>query len=884
MSNSPIDENDQAFWVAKCRQQLWRNGFRPVPILNPEALKGAGKRPAGSGQHWSRWEQDARQDPPYAVTTRPIDCAHNTGILADDLQPFDNDIDDPELAKAVDRLCVEMLGDAPMRYREDSPRTLRLYRAAEGEPRHAEVRESEATAKAAGRRPWGVEMLGKDNQFLAFGYHPDGAFLDWQDGRSPLTVPRDQLPAVTEAQVEEFLALAGELIGAEPSCQNRQNRQNPPTVEQGGPTGEAFGGFNGFVMPDGDTALGDVLAALSVVQGDGGSYALWVRVGMAIHAATGGSPAGVTAYDEWSQKSPKYDPAAVRKMWRTFRPRSIGFGTLVHLARQADPTWRAPSWSSGADIGNQNDAPPARIAVDILNRNVAPPPIMPLAVFGTGWGEWLQQAAVAANAPVDYVTTSLLAAAGSLIGNACWGQAWPGWAEPPVLWCALVGEPSASKTPAANAVLKLLRHVETDLGEGFAETSAAWEEIVARAKSDRKQWEAALEDGNDAPTPRSTIPPEPMRPVASTSSVTVKKVATMLQSQPKAFLVSNDELAAWLGNMQRYSSGTDRPFWPTAWTGSPYRVDRQSRPTTIIPYLSLGVFGTIQPDRLAATLSGTDDGLPARLLFCWPDARPFARPRGTVNVSRAIAALCKLARLKMQEAEDGSPVPVFITATEEAAAVLTCFAIEMQVRELHVGGVMKGVLGKARGYALRLGLVFEFLSWSWSDNAVPTSISARAMRAGVEMMRTYFLPMATRTLGDATISQQERNARNLANWIAVERPDRINLRELSRGRTGGTMLHGLRQPAELQAAVAYLRDCGWFQHDTLAKTGGRPRSEYLIAPAFGRPSMNMSAKTAKTAKSWWQVKRTGVLTLLTVLSERLRRPMNRRCLPTRPTI
>jgi hypothetical protein len=99
------------------------------------------------------------------------------------------------------------------------------------------------------------------------------------------------------------------------------------------------------------------------------------------------------------------------------------------MAREVDPAWRAPSWNqrdSDPDVGADATAL-VQITTDILNRNVAPPPVMPLAVFGPGWGEWTQQAAVAANAPVDYVAPSLLAIAGSLIGNARWGQAWNGW-------------------------------------------------------------------------------------------------------------------------------------------------------------------------------------------------------------------------------------------------------------------------------------------------------------------------------------------------------------------------------------------------------------------------------------------------------------------------
>ena len=136
------------------RKLMWRNGYRPVPVLSPDSgEKNAGKRPAGSGPNWSRWEIDARQDPPHAVTAEPADYAANTGILTDGLRPLDGDVDDPDLAEIIDRLAVEMLGDAPKRYREESPRWLRLYRAAEGEPPHGEVSEDEAIAVAAGRKP-----------------------------------------------------------------------------------------------------------------------------------------------------------------------------------------------------------------------------------------------------------------------------------------------------------------------------------------------------------------------------------------------------------------------------------------------------------------------------------------------------------------------------------------------------------------------------------------------------------------------------------------------------------------------------------------------------------------------------------------------------------
>jgi hypothetical protein len=290
--------------VHNVRRFLWRNGYRPVPVLSPDRKeRGAGKRPAGTGPYWKHWEIDARRDPPHAVTAEPADYATNTGILTDGLRPLDGDIDDPDLAEVIDRLAVEMLGDAPKRYRDDSPRWLRLYRAAEGEPPHVEVSEDKAIAVAAGRKPYGIEVLGRGQQFVAIGWHPDGAFLDWADGNSPMSVAREALPVVTEARIAEFLAVVGDLLGNKRSRQNRQNCQNPTPVRAAA---------DGSDVQDREPAIADVQAALAVIPSDGGSYKVWIRVGMAIFATTNGSQDGLSAYGEWSQKSSKYDADAVK--------------------------------------------------------------------------------------------------------------------------------------------------------------------------------------------------------------------------------------------------------------------------------------------------------------------------------------------------------------------------------------------------------------------------------------------------------------------------------------------------------------------------------------------------------------------------------------------
>lgn len=92
--------------------------------------------------------------------------------------------------------------------------------------------------------------------------------------------------------------------------------------------------------------LVDIEAALEAIPNEDRSWDAWNRVGMAVWRACEGSPEGEEAFDYWSQKSRKYDPEAAAERWRAYAgspPDSIGYGSLVYEAKQADPAWSPPS-------------------------------------------------------------------------------------------------------------------------------------------------------------------------------------------------------------------------------------------------------------------------------------------------------------------------------------------------------------------------------------------------------------------------------------------------------------------------------------------------------------------------------------------------------------
>ena len=106
--------------------------------------------------------------------------------------------------------------------------------------------------------------------------------------------------------------------------------------------------------PDPKAEIGDIKAALAVIPNPIPSWGTkpdtwneWNTIGMAVWRASGGTEEGLEAFDAWSTKwAQKYDAEETRFRWDHFGqspPSQVGFGTLVHHARETKPGWVPPS-------------------------------------------------------------------------------------------------------------------------------------------------------------------------------------------------------------------------------------------------------------------------------------------------------------------------------------------------------------------------------------------------------------------------------------------------------------------------------------------------------------------------------------------------------------
>ena len=521
-------------------------------------------------------------------------------------------------------------------------------------------------------------------------------------------------------------------------------------------------------------------------------------------------------------------------------PDGLDTGALLARAQPWRPDGQAPG-GAGEASGEGWGEP----ELDITEPRSEPPPPLQLRLFGRYWSDFITAAAEAKGAPPDYVAGALLASAGALLGNVRRASPWLGWAEPPILFVGNIGNPSAGKSPAIDALAELLTTIERDGNTDYNDRRRRHEAESEAAAIRRKAWQADVKAANASGHPLPALPanadpgPVPTRRRLVLKDTTVEKAGELARDNPLGLLVMRDELAGWCGGMDKYGGGGDRPFWLEAYGGRPHVVDRVKHPEPIsISALSIGIIGGIQPDRLASMLlAGDDDGLAARFLYFWPERRAPSRPSRQHDAEGAKDALARLRTLPLDAHDDGSPRWRLLPFDEEAATLMQQWRLDVAEHETEAAGLFLSWLGKLPGMAARLALVLEYLWWCGDAPASPEPrrVSEKAIHAAGAFLDGYALPMARRAFGDAAVTQSERDAATLARWLQRQKPvpERLNARELYRAKDKPIPS---RDPARYEAALQDLEEAGWVRRAP-ARSGiipGKRRSDWEVNPALRR--------------------------------------------------
>lgn len=173
------------------------------------------------------------------------------------------------------------------------------------------------------------------------------------------------------------------------------------------------------------------------------------------------------------------------------------------------------------------------------------------------------------------------------------------WSVPAALWVALIGLPSTKKTPAMSAAWSPLERIQAKGLVAHKDALARWERLP---KDEKKE------------TPK---PKNPRRLV--THDATMESLQDILANQSRGVGILRDELAGWIGSLEKYAGGkgsaADRAFALQSYNGGSFVADRVMRGTLPIDNLLTVMCGGIQPDRLKSFGDITDDGLWQRFIL-----------------------------------------------------------------------------------------------------------------------------------------------------------------------------------------------------------------------------------------------------------------------------
>ncbi len=469
------------------------------------------------------------------------------------------------------------------------------------------------------------------------------------------------------------------------------------------------------------------------------------------------------------------------------------------------------------------------IDASLLQEGRGAVPEFPLALLPQPWRDWVADTARSAGAPADYVAQAVLGAVAGVCGAGVAAQVTPSWSEPLVLWQALLGGPSSGKSPALAAVRRLLGPIEDALRSDDDKRRGRH---AARAEQARQRIERWREECLHAAETGAVPPPMPPgaddRPFVPARIVvdeaSLAALGEAVAANPRGVVLWRDAPSAWLAELGqpargRGGSSSGRACWLDAWQAGDVRRGR----------FAVSVVGALHPERLAEQLSGSEDGLAARLLYAWPYPPPYCplKERRPAPDGEAFEMLRRIAGAA------GTPdEPLVLHFDDGAAEGFDGFLAGLHAEIREAEGVEAGWLGKGAGTVARLAAVMALLAWSGAAaiDGPPGHVGRAHLDAAVALWSGYFKPHARAVFNHAApATDGERRARRVVRWLMASGRKEVSRKEIRCEALGDTV-----KMVEADQVIDRLVKAGLLRlrGTETSPSGGRPVRRWRVHPAL----------------------------------------------------
>jgi len=453
-------------------------------------------------------------------------------------------------------------------------------------------------------------------------------------------------------------------------------------------------------------------------------------------------------------------------------------------------------------------APPIVEPVDLFNRLSLPP--FPVELLPDVVATYAKDQARLIGVDPAVIGMAALGAAAACIDDRMKIQPKrhdPTWTESARLWVAIIGDPSAKKSPGISKAMRPLFKIDQQ-----------WREETARALSEWQSDCDALGKGEEPP-------PRPAEKRLILNDATVEKMGDILsKSEPRGILSYQDELTGWLSSMDAYKNGAgkDRAAWLEAFNGGPKAIDRIQRGSTFVENWSACVLGGIQPQVVNSYARNTNhDGMIQRFILVFAgdasmglDAQPDMEA-----ITSYISTMEHLAELAASDRA--------VRLTEEAHKVREELSEKLHRATRNLPNkFLTAALGKWEGLFARLLLTFHcFDAAAISKHPANYEVTGETAQQVADLVWRVLLPHAVRFYQG--LDPTEDAAREVAALILARSWERFTVkRDLNRYMRASRKM----KPWELDETLDRLEAFGWIFPDLDRITEkGRPAA-YRVNP------------------------------------------------------
>ena len=428
-----------------------------------------------------------------------------------------------------------------------------------------------------------------------------------------------------------------------------------------------------------------------------------------------------------------------------------------------------------------------------------------------------------------FVALPLLVALASAIGNARRVEIKPDWAEPCILWAAIIGRSGTGKSPGLDRAIRFAYEQDRLAQRGFRDKQKQFEAAKQDYERECCRWRRSK--GNEPPPSQPNPPPEARHVVNDT---TVEAVVSQLASSPRGLLLVRDELSAWFGSFGQYKQGhgqAEEAQWIEMFGGRPVRVDRKSSGASLYaPRASVSVAGGLQPIALLKCLNQDriGSGMAARFLLVMPPEQPQlwsdtsvdpALTEGVRDVFRRLYGLTG----QSETVEDGL-TPIDIRLSDGARVLFIEFHDALRREQPDLDDARNAAWSKFISVAPRIGLILHCVKDAVSPSWPPDQPLTETTMAAALTITRWLQQEAHRVydyLGEDSATRRLRRAMETAH----RHQGRTTARDLQRA-------HPVEFPTAERAKTALeelvQQGIGIWERTAPSPAGGRPSDVFVL--------------------------------------------------------